>query len=96
MLNVIAKSVAKKDRIEETKNAMTALLVPTRKEKGCILYELHQDQDKPEVFFFYETWASRDDLDRHLANAHLKAWGEQQKELLAVPMEVFFLDKVKG
>lgn len=95
MLNVIAKSVAKKEKIEETKQAMIALLAPTRKEKGCILYELHQDQKAPENFFFYETWESVEDLEKHLANDHLQKWAEQQKTLLDVPMEVFFLDKIE-
>ncbi|SFU59820.1 Quinol monooxygenase YgiN [Pustulibacterium marinum] len=94
MIYVIAKSVAKTDKIDETKKAMTALLEPTHSEDGCIQYDLHQDQDKPEIFFFYERWESREILDKHLKSDHLKIWSDQQKELLAEPMEVIFLDKV--
>jgi len=35
------------------------ILEPTRKENGCILYELHQDLDNPNVFMFYEIWESK-------------------------------------
>lgn len=94
MIYVIAKSIAKKDKIEATKKAMTALLEPTHKEQGCIQYDLHQDQDRPEVFFFYERWESREILEQHLKTDYLNTWGDQQKELLAAPMEVFIMDKL--
>lgn len=94
MIYVIAKSVAKSDKTEETKVAMKALLAPTREEEGCIQYDLHQDLDKPEVFFFYERWESRDLLERHLKTPHLQKWGQQQQDLLAIPMEVFIMDQL--
>ncbi|MDN5626514.1 Major royal jelly protein [Epilithonimonas bovis DSM 19482] len=64
------------------------------KEQGCVQYDLHQDQDQPEVFFFYERWESREILEQHLKTDHLNTWGDQQKELLAAPMEVFIMDKL--
>lgn len=94
MLYVIAKSVSKKDKVEETKEAMLALIEPTRIEKGCVQYDLHQDQEHPENFFFIEQWDTKEDLDNHLKNKHLVKWSKQQKELLASPMEVFMMDRL--
>lgn len=94
MIYVIAKSIAKSDKIEDTKKALQALLTPTREEEGCIQYDLHQDLEKPEVFIFYEKWENRILLERHLKSAHLQQWGQQQNDLLAVPMEVFIMDRL--
>jgi quinol monooxygenase YgiN len=44
----------------------------TRKEKGCLRYELHQDIDDPTKFVFFERWKSVKDLAAHLGAAHTK------------------------
>src|SRR5689334_20696462 len=41
-------------------------IAATRKEKGCIAYELNQDLDDPRQFVFYEKWQSVDALAAHL------------------------------
>jgi len=71
-LNVVAKIVAKKESIESVKNEMLKLIEPTRKEQGCIEYNLHQDNEEPAVFVFYETWESRACLDNHMSTDHYK------------------------
>ncbi|WP_313375420.1 putative quinol monooxygenase [Chishuiella sp.] len=94
MLQVIAKSIAKDDKIEETKKALEALVNPTRKEDGCIKYELFQDIDHPEVFVFSEEWESKTKLEVHLKQPHLVNWAELSKTLLKEPMEVSLLEKL--
>ena len=94
MIYIIAKCISKKENIEETKNELLALIAPTREEKGCISYDLHQDQDRPEVFYFYEIWETRSLLDAHLKNDHLVAWVNKAEDLLASPMEVSITDKL--
>lgn len=44
----------------------------TRKEKGCVAYELIQDIDDPSRFVFYERWTSTDALAAHLNAEHTK------------------------
>jgi quinol monooxygenase YgiN len=46
---------------------------PTRKEKGCICYNLHQSTDDETKFIFYEQWASQAALDEHMQTDHFKA-----------------------
>ena len=69
---MVAKIVAKKESIESVKNEMLKLIEPTRKEQGCIEYNLHQDNEEPAVFVFYETWESRACLDNHMSTDHYK------------------------
>ena len=48
-------------------------LVPiTRKEQGCINYDLHQDNENPAHFLFYENWESHQLWQAHMNNQHLK------------------------
>ena len=44
----------------------------TRKEKGCVAYELHQDVEDPTKFVFFEKWKSPKDLADHFEAAHTK------------------------
>jgi len=71
-LTVVAKIVAKKESIESVKNEMLKLIEPTRKEQGCIEYNLHQDNEDPSVLVFYETWENRACLDKHMSTDHYK------------------------
>ena len=72
-LVVVAKVVAKKEFLSQVKSSLLNLIVPTRKEDGCIDYTLHQDNDDPSVFVFYETWENPDCLENHLQTDHYKA-----------------------
>jgi quinol monooxygenase YgiN len=52
--------------------ALHALVVPTREEPGCLVYELHFDPDDPAKFMFYEKFANQAALDYHLNTPHFK------------------------
>ena len=50
-------------------------LIPiTREEKGCIQYDLHQNNEDPAHFLFYENWESRELWQDHMNNQHLKEY----------------------
>lgn len=71
---VVAKVVAKKDSVEAVKTELLKIILPTRKESGCIEYNLHQDNEDPAVFIFYEIWESAACLERHINTDHYKAY----------------------
>jgi quinol monooxygenase YgiN len=72
ILNVhIEAAAGQQDRLAEQ---LLALVMPTRLEPGCIMYELHQDPKNPAKFMFYERFKSQADLDAHLASPHFKAF----------------------
>ena len=52
----------------------------TKKEKGCIAYEINRDTDHPEVFVLIEKWKNIDGLVDHLTQDHttklLKLFGD--------------------
>ncbi|MCL1056786.1 antibiotic biosynthesis monooxygenase [Shewanella gelidimarina] len=70
-LTIVANIIAKTDSIELVKAELIKLIEITRAEAGCINYDLHQDNENPAHFVFYENWQSREHLQTHLANSHL-------------------------
>ena len=71
---VVAKLSARKDSVEAVKAELLKLITPTRKESGCLEYELHQDNEDPAVFIFYETWENASSLEQHITTHHYKAY----------------------
>lgn len=66
--------------------ASAPCIAATRKEKGCIAYELHQDLEDPSKFVFFERWKSVKDLQDHLGADHTKKLlGEVVKILAGTP-----------
>lgn len=69
---------------------LTALIRPTRKEDGCILYDLHRSVDVPSDFLFYEIWASRDAHAEHKRTPHFLRWNARKDTLLAARESTFW------
>ena len=69
---IIARIEAKKDRLELVKSELLKLVEPVRNEEGCLQYDLHQDNERPEAFLFFERWESRELLEGHRNSKHLK------------------------
>jgi quinol monooxygenase YgiN len=83
-LTVIAHLVAKPDKIEETKAFLLGLVSPTRQEAGAIEYHLHQDNENPAEFTFYENWTTRGEWDAHMTLPHLEEFARRADDLFAV------------
>ena len=71
-LTIVAHVRAKSDRIDFVKAELLKLIDITRAEKGCINYDLYQDNNDPAHFLFYENWESRELWQTHMNNKHLK------------------------
>lgn len=70
-LPLIVKFDVKKDKIDFVKSELLKILEPTRKEDGCLLYELHQDLDETNIFMFYEIWQTKDAWQAHDKKQHI-------------------------
>jgi quinol monooxygenase YgiN len=87
-LTLIARMRAKSGQEARLRAELLRLVAPTRAEPGCIGYDLHQSQNDPALFLFYETWKSQADLDAHFETPHLKALAKILPEMLAGEMEL--------
>ncbi|NEO32686.1 MAG: antibiotic biosynthesis monooxygenase [Symploca sp. SIO3C6] len=71
-LTIVANIKAKSDKIDLVKAELFKLIDITRAEEGCLQYDLHQNNENPAHFLFYENWESRELWQRHISNQHLK------------------------
>jgi quinol monooxygenase YgiN len=78
---------AKPERRRELEGILLEMVVPTRREPGCVDYHLHVSPEDPNTFIFYESWRTRQDLEAHLKLPHLVPLLSRKDELLAGPTE---------
>jgi quinol monooxygenase YgiN len=93
MVNVIARSVARSGKENQLRELLRGMLLPTRAELGCKLYELYES-DAPGRFYFYEIWESQAALDKHAASVHFKHLEQSVGELIQEPFEVNILERI--
>ncbi len=79
---VVAQMTSQADKLDELRAELRALLAPTRAEKPCIQYDMHESADTPGTFLFYEIWESHADLEAHLATPHLQRFFSLAPNLL--------------
>jgi quinol monooxygenase YgiN len=93
-VTVLARVKAKKGREDQLRHECFALVAPSREDQGCIDYELYESTDDPSVFVFFESWLSREDVNKHLETPHSLAFDRKTEGMLAGPEEIVFLKKI--
>ena len=95
-VTVIAFHRAKPGKEDALRKALLALCGPTRKEQGCLNYDLHVSVDDPGLLVFHENWTTKADLDNHLASPHIDAFRGVAGELLAEPPNITLWSEAKA
>jgi len=95
-VTVIARVRAKAGLEDKVKQLCLALVAPSRKEKGCINYDLYQSSEDPTLCIFYENWESREDVERHLEMPQCLGFDEGTKGMLAEPEEITFCEMISS
>ena len=70
-LPMIVKFTVKKEELDFVKAELIKILEPTRKEDGCLRYDLHQDLDNPNILMFYEIWETTEAWKAHDGKQHI-------------------------
>ncbi len=70
-LTIIAKLGAVPGKEETLYEECRKLIEPTRKEDGCINYDMFRSIEEPGTFMFYENWENRPLWERHMQSPHL-------------------------
>lgn len=76
MIHLIATITIKPGSFDAVRAAALPCLEATRKEPGCISYELFRSVEDENTLVFVERWESRAVLDAHFHMPHLKTWRE--------------------
>ncbi len=93
-ITVVATFQAKPGQEAELKKALVGLVATTRQESGCINYDLHVSPENPAKFLFHENWASKAQLDAHLANAQIQALLPRVGELCVAFPDIVIWEKI--
>ncbi|MNV82949.1 putative monooxygenase YcnE [compost metagenome] len=83
MVYIIAYLTARSGKGAEILSLAGPLIEATRREAGCISYELYQKPAEPDALVFVETWKDKAAVDAHFAEPHLKAFQVATADLLA-------------
>jgi quinol monooxygenase YgiN len=82
-VRVIAKVTSQPNKVEELKVLLLGLVEPTRRETGCLSYQLLQDKTNAAEFAFIEEWASDSAENAHMTSSHVQDTISKAQSLLA-------------
>jgi quinol monooxygenase YgiN len=94
IVTVVATFQARPGKESELKQALISLVAPTRKEAGCLKYDLHVSPEDPAKFLFHENWTSQAHLDAHLKSAHIAALLPRVDELCMAFPEIKLWERI--
>ena len=72
---------------------LRAMVGPTRREEGCLTYDLHRGADAPGALLLHEVWASREHHRLHTQTPHFLRWNAR-KDALLVGREATFWKQI--
>ncbi len=62
--------IAKKDCIEEFKSLLKSTIEDTKKEEGCLMYDVFQTKNNLVEFIVIDSWEDEDALNKHYESEH--------------------------
>jgi quinol monooxygenase YgiN len=73
---VIVQATIEPDRMAEFMELIETNAVNTRKERGCIRFDVLRSQESPNEFFFYELYKNAEAIDFHKTQPHYNLWAD--------------------
>ena len=97
-LILVARVIANPGHEEAVRQALLRLVENTRKEKGCLQYDLHRSIEDAANFVFYELWETEEDLKAHANSAFMQAHRERVSGAIAktVVDRLSLLERARG
>lgn len=92
----IAVLKAKPGQRKALKDALLALVEPTRAEPGNLDYVLFELRDERGTFYMREAFADQAALDTHFAMPYFQHFAGIADDLLAEPLQLIFLEQVSA
>ena len=94
MIHVMARITVKPEFAAQGRDIMSTLVHATRKETGCLAYELFQRPDAPHVFQTVEQWTDQAAADAHMSTAHVGAAIAAAGPMFALPPDILSFTKL--
>lgn len=82
-VTIIARIVPRAGKTARLRDVLVAMVAPTNREAGCVVYNLHEHPGKDgPTFSFYEVWLSQAALDEHMKTPHVQGLIDRLEELV--------------
>jgi len=91
---MFAKFHAKSGKEQELKKRLLEMVTHTRKEDGCVFYNLHIDQKQSDIFYFMECWRDQPALDFHMSTPYVQAIIRDSEDLTQDGIEISYMDLI--
>lgn len=94
MITLVVKALIKEGKVDEYKRITNELALESRKEEGCVSYNLYVDIDNPQILTFIEVWKDKKAIETHNNTKHFKKLAPKLRELREGSSEVNFYEYV--
>ncbi|AJY77965.1 monooxygenase [Paenibacillus beijingensis] len=92
-ISITAILQAKPGKEQLLRQELLKVVTPSRAEKGCLNYILHQSVENEAIFVFYETWKDEESINLHIETDHYKQY-RHHTEALIETRQVYRLQEV--
>lgn len=73
MIHVLARIAFKADAADQARDILQKLMTQSRREPGCVSYELYRQAKHRHIFHTVEKWQNQSAADAHLLAPHVAA-----------------------
>jgi quinol monooxygenase YgiN len=95
-IGAVATVTAQEGQADTLLDALKESALASREEPGCLMYEIHEDLDKPGTFVLFERWADSEALQAHMGMDHTRKFMKTAGPVLAAPPVITKLRPIKG
>jgi len=93
-LTLVVTFQARPGKEAELRKVLTALVAPSRKDAGCLNYDLHESLHEPGKFLFHENWQSKAHHEAHVQAPHIQALMPRLDELCVAFPQITMWERV--
>jgi quinol monooxygenase YgiN len=94
VVSVVAVFIPKENQENEVEKILRGMVGPTRKEPGCLRYELYSAAGTERQFVLIEAYADQAGLEAHRATEHYKNYRSRIADGLKEPIKVTVLNTI--
>ena len=69
---------------------LRALVTPSRKEEGCLRFDLHRVAEGPGAYLLHEIWETREHHEAHTKTDHFLRWNARKDAMVATREAAFW------
>lgn len=85
---VIASFNPSSGQQQTVEQILRGMVSASRKEPGCLRYDLHRTQGSPQLFVLFETYRDAAALETHRATSHYQDFRARIGDLLSQPVSL--------